>query len=226
MPIGKSVVSPRSSCGTCNHVLSGLDMIPVLSYVFSGGKCRYCHEKYSSRYMFIEILTAFLFVLSYLRFGLSIEVVFGIVLSSIVIIVTFIDIDHHIILNRFTVILIAVAIPYHLLITEISLLNAFLGFIVGGGILFVLALIGTMGGGDIKIMAGYGLILGFPNVLMAIYLSFILGALILSPGLIYHKIKGKAYNSKVAFGPFLSLGALITYLYVDEIYNMYLNIFL
>jgi leader peptidase (prepilin peptidase)/N-methyltransferase len=226
LPIGKSVVLPRSSCGTCDHILSGLDMIPVLSYVFAGGKCRHCGAKYSPRYALVELLTGALFAVSYSVFGYTWLCLIGMILSSIVIIVTFIDIDHHIILDRFSVITIVLAIGYHIFLSDLSLVNIGFGFLIGGGLLFLIAILGTMGGGDIKIMACFGLLLGFPKVLMALYLSFIIGALVLTPIMLYQKKKYGEYKSQVPFGPFLCIGTWITFYFGDVLYQSYINFIL
>jgi len=225
-PEGKSVVTPRSSCGACDHVLGVLDMIPVLSYVFSRGKCRHCGTSYSARYALVELLTGALFALTYLVFGYTWMSLVGIVLSSIVIIVTFIDIDHHIILDRFTVIGIVLALAYHWFIGDVSWLNVLLGFLIGGGLLFIIAMVGTMGGGDIRIMSAFGMLLCFPKVLMAYYLSFVIGALVLLPIVVYQKRKYGEYKSLVPFGPFLCLGTWLTFYFGDVLYNFYLSVLL
>lgn len=231
LPIGKSVVTPRSSCGACSHELNGIDMIPVFSYILFRGKCRHCDAKYSPRYAIVELLTGVLFVLVYLRFGLTIHFMTGIVLSSIVIMVTFIDIDHHIILDRFSVFIILMAIIHHFIVRDVSILNIGIGFLIGGGLLFILAIVSVMGGGDIKIMASYGLLLGFPKVLMALYLGFVLGAVLLGPWelakFIRTKIKKLPYErSLVPFGPFLSIGVWLTYMYGEQLFEFYLSVFM
>jgi len=222
-PVGKSVIKPRSSCGSCGHTLSGLDMVPVISFVFSQGKCRYCGTSYSVRYPLVELLTGVLFAMSYWTFGHSYMALFGIILSSIVIMVTFVDIDHHIILNRFSVMTIALAVVYHFIISDVSIINIALGFLIGGGLLFLIAIFGTMGGGDIRIMASFGLLLGFPKIMMAFYLAFVLGAIILTPFALYQKIKFGQFKSEVPFGPFLCLGTWITFHFGNEIFNFYLS---
>ncbi|MCH4888800.1 prepilin peptidase [Acidaminobacter sp. JC074] len=226
LPVGKSVVTPRSSCGACGHVLGGLDMIPVLSYFIFGRKCRHCGASYSARYALVELLTGALFAITYVVFGYTWMSLVGIILSSIVIIVTFIDIDHHIILDRFTVFGIILAIGYHLFISDVSWLNVLLGFLIGGGILFIIAMIGTMGGGDIKIMSAFGMLLGFPKVFMAYYLSFVIGAIVLLPIVIYQKKKYGEYKSLVPFGPFLCIGTWVTFYFGDVLYNFYLSVLL
>ncbi len=226
LPLGKSIVSPRSSCGSCGHVLSGLDMIPVLTYIFNKGRCRHCKKKYSFRYPFVELLTGFLFALCYNVYGFSFEFAIGIILSSIVIIVSFIDIDHHIILDRFSVITICLAVVYHFYMRVQTLPSIGLGFLVGGGFLFIIAIIGTMGGGDIKIMASYGLLLGLQNTVIAFYLAFVVGALLLLPVVLHKRGNGGKFESKIPFGPFLSFATLATYLYSDIIIDFYFKVFM
>ncbi len=225
LPIGKSIVAPRSSCGNCHHELGALDMIPVFSYLFSKGRCRYCKEKYSIRYPMVELLTGILFYISYLVFGHSYLNIFGLILTSVLIIITFIDIDHQIILDRFSIIIIIMAVAYHFIYKDITVLNALFGFVLGGGLLMILAFFGAMGGGDVKIMASVGLLLGFPKILMALYLAFIVGALVLAPIAMYQKIKYKEYKSVVPFGPFLCIGTYITFYFSNELYMYYLMIF-
>ncbi len=225
LPIGKSIVKPPSSCGSCHHQLSFFDMIPVITYILNKGRCRYCKEKYSIRYPLVELLTGILFYISYLVFGHSYLNIFGLILTSVLIIVTFIDIDHQIILDRFSIIIIVLSIIYHFIYRDITILNAVLGFLIGGGLLLIIAFFGAMGGGDVKIMASLGLLLGFPKILMALYFSFIIGAMILSPIAIYQKIKYKEYKSIVPFGPFLCIGSYITFYFSKDIYAYYVMLF-
>ena len=100
IPAGRSIISPPSSCGTCGHVLGPLDMVPVLSYIFLGGKCRYCSTPYSPRYALVELLTGCLFVLCGFQYlpGIPLFLAFAFVASLVVI--TFVDFDHQIILDE------------------------------------------------------------------------------------------------------------------------------
>lgn len=225
LPEGKSVVTPRSSCGACGHPLSGLDMIPVFSYLIFSGKCRHCGQSYSPRYMVVELLTGVLFAVSYFRFGYTLDLLFGIVFSSILIIITFIDIDHHIIYDRFSLMLIILAIAYQYYLGDLTLLEMGLGFLIGGGFLLIIAIIGTMGGGDIKIMASMGLLLGPLYIGLSLYLGFIIGALVLLPFVLYQKKKYGKYESIVPFGPFLCIGAWISFYYGHAIIKLYFSFF-
>ena len=221
IPKKQSIVAPRSACGSCHTTLKFLDLIPVLSYLMFRGRCRHCHEKYSSRYPLVELATGLLFLFAYMTHGLSIMTLIGWGLSSLIIIVTMIDIDHHLIFDRFSVLTILLGFVYHIFVSDVTLLNMALGFLIGGGLLFIIALVGAMGGGDIKIMASFGFLLGFPNVVMALYLSFIIGGVISLIYIIYCKIKSHKVNREIPFGPYLCLGTWLTFYYGQQIYTWY-----
>ena len=89
MPISKG----RSMCFTCKHPLGPLDLVPLLSYIFLGGKCRYCKTKFSPRYFFVELLTGLLFLLAYYKYSISIELILMCIFFSMLVIVGFIDWD-------------------------------------------------------------------------------------------------------------------------------------
>jgi len=169
--------------------------------------------------MLIELLTAFSFLLVFLKLGHSVDTVFALALVSIVIVVTFIDIDHHIILDRiiFGTMFLGVL---NILILKASLLDSVYGFLVGGMFLFVISLFGPMGGGDIKWMASLGFLLGLWKTVMALMVAFVVGALI-SICLIVLKIKGR--KDYIPFGPFLGLGVVASYFYFYEIAIWYLK---
>jgi len=221
MPKGESIVAPPSHCGHCGEQLKPLDLVPVLSYIFLRGKCRYCKEKVSLRYPLIELLTGAAFAFSYFRFGLTLMTIESMILSSIIIIVSFIDIDHHLILNRFSVVTMVVGIVFVFLNPNMEYLDALYGFLIGGGVLFIIAVVGPMGGGDIKWMAGLGLILGFWKTVLAMYLGVIIGAVI---SVILIVLKIKKMKSYVAFGPFLGIGAFLAFHYFKEIVELYLKL--
>lgn len=225
LPIGKSIVLPRSTCGECHHTLNGIDMIPVLSYLIFSGKCRYCGTKYSIRYPLIELLTGILFAASYQIFGFTIQTLIGVILSSFLVIITFIDIDHQIIFDRFSVLIIILGISYQAFVIKGSFVNPLLGFLLGGGFLLLVSIIGTMGGGDIKIMASLGILLGLEKTGLALYLSFIIGAMVMLPFVIRKKRRTGTYNSIVPFGPFLCIGSWIAYHLGDKIIDYYIGFF-
>lgn len=112
LPLGKSVISPPSACGSCGHRLGALDMIPVLSYFLLRGRCRYCNAAYSARYMLVELLTGILFALCGLYYlpGLKIILVFFFVACLIV--QAFIDLDHQILLDEILMLMLPTGIIY------------------------------------------------------------------------------------------------------------------
>ena len=111
----ESIVKGRSHCTTCGHVLGVLDLIPIFSYLFSKGKCRYCKESYSPRYMITEVILAVVFMLFAYRYDVSVETLRYMLLSCILLGLSLVDLDSYEIPNRFIVagiVLWAVTIPF------------------------------------------------------------------------------------------------------------------
>lgn len=217
LPLGKSIVSPPSHCDSCGHRLGFLDMIPILSYVFLGGKCRYCHTHYSARSLLVEILTGILFALAGLFYlpGLPLLAIF--VFIACLIVVTFIDFDHQIIFDKFNLIMLAAGILYHLTYTKHSAAvnpywDVLWGVALGGGLMLLIYLLsrGGMGEGDVKLSFVLGFWLGFKGVIVCLFLAFVLGgivgALLLASGL-------KTRKDPIPFGPYLCMGAYISLLF-------------
>lgn len=229
VPNGQSLLYPSSHCTNCNHKLSPLELIPIISYLFLKGKCRKCKQKISLFYPFFEFLTGILFVLSYLSFGLSIECIYSIVFASILVIIMISDYQTMIIPDSVLIIGSAILITIKFFMTDInmvgeSLLSATLAFItmlalkIFGDFLFKKE---SMGGGDIKLLAVFGFVLGYPLSIVSIFLSAFIA---LPISIILLKLKS---THEIPFGPFLSIAALIIFLskinFID-ILN-FLNIF-
>jgi len=221
LPNDQSIIKPPSTCGYCKEQLKALDLIPVLSYVILKGRCRYCNHKVSIQYPLVELTTGAIFLIMYSIYGLNIYFFKAIVLSSIVLVMSMIDFKHYIIPDELSIFTILSGIVFFLIIGEMSFKSLVLAFLLGGGFLFLIALFGPMGGGDIKIMAGFALYLGLEKTILALMLSFILGGVI-GILLIVFKIKGR--KDHIPFGPFLGLGTLMSFLYFNEIFTWYINI--
>ena len=168
LPKNESIISPGSHCPHCNTPLKFYQNIPILSYLFLKGKCAYCSETISSRYMWIELLSAFLSVVIYLKFGISAETIFYLFLVYILIVISFIDIDTQLIKNKVLILLAAGGLIINLWLQIISWSDALFGAVAGGGLLFFFALFGrwyfkkeSMGMGDVKFAAVLGLFLGW-----------------------------------------------------------------
>jgi Type II secretory pathway, prepilin signal peptidase PulO and related peptidases len=224
LPKKESLAFPSSHCTICNHKLSPFELIPVLSFLFLGGKCKSCKTKISWYYTVFELFTGLLFMLSYLVFGLTPECFVGIVLSSILIIVIISDYKYYIIPDELIVVGVLLLMigkflsggfntpTFDLILAlstlGLSLIHGFLSFII----MYLIKIIGdkafkkeSMGGGDIKLMFVIGMALSFPLSIFSIFLaSFI--ALPISIALVRNKT-----DHVVPFGPFLSVGALILF---------------
>ena len=232
IPENQSIVSPPSHCNKCNNTLRIIDLIPVISYLMLRGKCRYCKEKVSVRYMAVELLTGILFLLVYNHHNNNIETIYYLILVSILVIISFIDIDHYIIPDTLIIFGIIVAISFNVLTGFMSFKDVFLGgLICGGSILFFIYVLEfiikkeVMGGGDIKLFAMIGMFLGIKGGFITIILSIYLGAIYGIWTIVYTKIKSIKYDSVIPYGPFISLGAIIYILYGQSIIGIYKDFF-
>jgi len=220
IPKNISIVCPPSSCGSCGQGLRVLDLIPLISYIFLKGKCRYCNSRISLRYPLVELLTGLIFLLVYYIIGFNLFLIKYLILSSILIVVTFIDLEYKIIPDRIVIFTLVSGIILNIFVKDVSFLSSLIGFFLGGGVLLIIALVsgGAMGGGDIKFMAALGLYLGYKAMIVALIISFISGGII---GLVLILFKIKSRKDYIPFGPFLALGALISALFYDYIIFWY-----
>ena len=224
LPIGMSIISPPSRCGSCGTKLGFLDLIPVLSYVFSGGKCRHCGAKYSLRYPLVEILTGILFVISgfFKLPGISLLLLW--ICVSLLIVITFIDIDHQIIMDRMQVLLLIFSSLY-VYFTTVNYADHLFGSAIAGGLMMIIYLIsrGGMGAGDVKLSFVLGLWLGVQGVLVCLMIAFILGGIVGATLLI---LKIKSRKDPIPFGPYLCLGAFVSLIYGPYIIYWYWSLFI
>lgn len=222
LPKKESIVHGSSHCPKCMVSITPYDLIPILSYLFLKGKCRQCKEPISWRYPLIEFITALSFVLVYLQYGYSYFTIIGILLASILIIVTMIDIDTMEIYDRFQIMILTLAFGM-LLISPLPLLDHLIGFFVISVPFYLIAyLTGGIGGGDIKLIAVAGLLLGYKATLIAFFIASILGG---SVAVYLLLTKQKERKSLIAFGPYLCVGIYLAYLYGTDLWNWYLNLF-
>ncbi|MDO9556769.1 MAG: prepilin peptidase [Coriobacteriia bacterium] len=241
-PRGESLASPPSHCPCCQAPIAWYDNVPVLSWVLLKGHCRSCGESISVRYPAVEMLSGVLWLLAGVVFGMTIQTAFAVALFYLLLILTFIDIDHQRLPNAIIGLLGAVGVIGVALsqATELNVLplaasggeglltspfgTAILGIILGGGVsLAISAAYGAVRGktglgmGDVKLLAVLGLFLG-PYVLMTLMIGSIVGA-------IYGVIAGKHAESlasvRIPFGPFLAAGAVVAATVGPAIWNSY-----
>jgi leader peptidase (prepilin peptidase)/N-methyltransferase len=223
IPRKETVVYNSSHCIKCSHKLAVKDLIPVFSYIFLKGRCRYCGKKIPIRYFLVELITAFSMLLLFYKYGLNLEFLKYSVIILTLIVIAFIDLEHQIIPNRLVLFIFIWAVLWHVFIPKISWINSLLGALLGGGLLFVLAVVsrGGMGGGDIKLMFAAGFFLGLKNTVLALFIGFLSGAVI-GVGLIFLSIKNR--REPIAFGPFLSLGIITALIWGENIIKIYSKI--
>lgn len=214
IPKGESILYPSSHCTNCNNKLKAFELIPILSFIFLGGKCKKCKTKISFFYPIFELLTGIAFAISYVVFGWSLECIYSIVFLSMLIIIMISDYQTMIIPDSILIffLLILAFIKYFIGGIEsigISLLHAIAAFIF----MLLLKLLGdflfkkeSMGGGDIKLLAVFGFVLGFPLSLLSVFLS----AFIALPISLITLKRNKRHE--IPFGPFLAIAAIIIFL--------------
>jgi leader peptidase (prepilin peptidase)/N-methyltransferase len=230
IPRDQSIVFPPSHCTSCNHSLAWIDLFPVLSYIFLGGRCRYCKTRISSQYPVVELLTAGVFLIIYNHFGLGWTFVQYCILFSILIIVAFIDQEHQIIPDLLVIIGIVTGAIFIVAGISVSWWDGLIGMLVGGGIFWIIAVLSEailkkegMGGGDIKLMAMIGLTLGWKYTLLSILLSIYTGGII---GSILLYLRKKKRGDHIAFGPFIAIGSFIAAIYGKQLLYWYGSLFL
>ena len=217
VPEKMSLIKPASHCSSCKTPIKPFDNIPILSYFILGGKCRQCGDSFSSRYPLVEGLTAGLTVWLFIIFGINEKFFMYLILTYLLIAITFVDIDHFIIPNGFVLFGLAVLIvglPMNWL--PIKWEDGVSGAFVFAGFLFAIGLIGqfilkkeSIGFGDIKLGLVLGGYLGVEYSVLALYLSFAISAIFV---FIMLGSKMISKSQKIPFGPYLAGGTLLSIL--------------
>lgn len=241
MPLGESIVWPRSYCPKCKKRILGYDNIPFISFIMLGGKCRFCKAKISLRYFIVELLTASMFVVLFNRYGLDYDFFVYMFFICSLIIATFVDIQHRIIPDEISV----GGMILGFVLTSIRgfsleplsynfrpMLNSFTGILIGGGIIYLTGRLfdlvyfkllkkppiqgetESMGGGDVKLLAMMGAFMGWQKAVLTFFLAPFFGAVIGIINLIAKK------DHTIPYGPFLSLAALMSLFWSDKIIRM------
>lgn len=221
LPKKESFIKGRSHCDTCQRQLSPLELIPIVSYLIQGGKCKVCKSPLSIRYIVIEILGALAFLCSFFAFGFTHQLWISWILACLLLVISYIDIDHLIIYDRFHVLLlilgaINLAFGYH------DIWSALIGALIVSIPLAILSITtGAMGFGDVKLMAAAGFLLGYKAVLVAFIIGVVLGGVYSLVLILRKKASGK---TAIPFGPFLCFGIFIAYLVGQPLFNWYIHL--
>ncbi len=226
IPENKSIVMPASNCPGCHTPIRFFDNIPVLSYVWLLGRCRSCHAPISIRYPVVELLTGVFAGLCVLKFGFTLAAAIYFAFIASLLVITFIDIDHRIIPDVISLPAIPVFFGATFFLPGIGPVESIAGILIGGGSLFLVAwayylFTGKegMGGGDIKLLAMIGAVVGWQGVILAIFAASITGTVV---GGILMLASGKNLKLAIPFGPFLAVGAVISVFYGPELIRWYI----
>ena len=230
LPQDKSIISPGSHCDSCNQSLKAIDLVPVFSYLWLRGRCRYCGARIPLRLPLVELATSFIFAFLAWHYGLSAELAFAIIYAGIFILIFVVDLEQGLILN-------AVVFPGIVLAFAFSFFwHGFADFwprvgpgftlsaLLGGAIGFILMLLpyvisrGGMGAGDVKLAGLIGMVVGFPQVLVALLVGVIIGGLVAVFLLVSRLRKRK---EAIPFGPFLAVGAMVALVWGGSIIHWY-----
>jgi leader peptidase (prepilin peptidase)/N-methyltransferase len=226
VPKGESIITPGSHCPHCNSPIHFYDNIPLVSYLLLQGKCRHCKGPISFQYPFVEGMTALCSFLLFIKFGPSWSYLFYFAFVSGLIVITVIDLHYQIIPDVISLPGIGIGLLASLILPEMTFFNSLVGMLLGGGSLFLVATLYQwlfkregMGGGDVKLLAMIGAFLGWKSVILTILLSSLIGSI---TGMIVMVARGKDFKYAIPFGPFLSLGAVISFVYGEKIITWYL----
>ena len=213
---GEAVIKGRSHCEKCKKTLKWLDLIPLLSFLFLKGKCRYCRVRLSLFYPITELTTGILFAGVFLFLGGAninlitiINIIYYLFILSSLIVIFFADLKYGIIPDKIIFSAVFIAIAYSFFNHQSLIINHFLSGL--GALLFFLSLFLVtkgrgMGFGDVKFAFLMGLILGFPNIITGLYIAFLTGAIVGIILILWRR--KKAFGTAIPFGPFLVLGTL------------------
>ncbi len=219
----ESIFIRRSFCSHCQQPLHWKDLIPLISWLRLRGRCRYCHQKLSIRYPLSELILALLFFQSALQFGIGWKLIPILLVLCILVIIAWIDYDTMLIYDRF-VLALACCGGILIMYSSQSLFSHLFGAVAVSGPLFLLAWITQgIGYGDVKLMAAAGLLLGWPNILLAMLIASFAGSLVALHQLLIQKKSGK---EKIPLGPFLALGIIFALFWGEPMLSWYIHCFI
>jgi leader peptidase (prepilin peptidase)/N-methyltransferase len=245
VPLKESFTKGRSHCPKCKHDLSALDLIPFFSWIFLRGKCRYCKEKISFRYPLTELIGGLAALFSVWQLGVTINALVLFYLIMVLVTLSMIDLETMEIPDGFHIaILVAAILSYWfdptMGLMSPTIVSRVIGFFVVSVPMYLLALLtGGFGGGDIKLMAVVGLLLGWKATLCAFMVGILSAAFYCIYILIYAVVAvarkeadsfkdgmHSAMKRQFAFGPYLSVGIVVAYLYSTQLISFYWGMFL
>jgi prepilin signal peptidase PulO-like enzyme (type II secretory pathway) len=219
----ESLVVKRSYCPKCKHQLKIIDLIPLISFLMLRGHCRQCREPISWQYPIVELATATIFTGLFLRFGLGDQFVVYAIYTAFLLVTFVFDLKHYLILDR-------VMIPAGIVaiiggwVLGLSWQSLLIGAAVGGGFFLLQYVISQgrwIGGGDIRLGAVMGLMLGWQVTVMALFISYLVGSL---GGVGLIAFRKKTWSSRLPFGVFLTVGSVICFFWGNQLVDYYVSL--
>jgi len=235
LPKGESIIFPPSHCPACKTPIPFYDNVPLVSYLFLRGHCRFCRTRISARYFVVELLAATLAVALFARFGLGAAFFVNFVFAAALVVISFVDLDARIVPDVISLPGIGLGVlssllqyPWpadHLSIPP-SPVSSLLGILMGGGFLLLVAWlyeyftgVEGMGGGDVKLLAMIGAFLGWPSIPLTLFFASLVGSVV---GVVLMVRAGAGGKYAIPFAPFLCLGALCHLFAGKELVQFYL----
>ena len=219
LPKKENIVTTRSHCMSCGNQLKWYDLVPLFSYLVLRGKCRKCKARISVQYPLVEGLNGVLYILVFMKYGISVETLLYCLLSSALLALSVIDLRTYEIPVGFQYFVFVLGIVRVATDYKNWLLYG-IGFFAVSVFLYIIVVISkgaAMGGGDVKLMAVCGLLIGWKLILLSLAVGCILGSVI---HLLRMKFSGQEHM--LAMGPYLSLGIMISVLWGNQFLNWYL----
>ncbi|MGB3340124.1 MAG: prepilin peptidase [bacterium] len=223
LPIAKSIVRPGSFCPNCKKPIRWFENIPMVSFLFLGGRCSGCRKPISLKYPLVELFTGLIFLYLYIVFDISVEFFFYLYFFCSLIVISGIDFSHQIIPDIISMPGIVIGIVFQLLKGDIKL--GLIGLFFGGGLILLIRVIGqrvykkeVMGLGDVYLTAMIGSFVGFPFILVAIFFAALTGSIM---GIFYIVSTKQTRESPIPFGPFLSIGGAVVILFHKQIIGLF-----
>lgn len=224
LPEIKSIIFTRSHCPKCKVNLAWYDLVPLLSFVMLEQKCRHCGKQISWQYPLIELFTALMGVLIFYFYGWTSLTIFLWLVTCFLIVILVYDLHFQLILDEILVPLLLIIIIYLLFHPSIDMINKLTGAGVGLaiiGLIYVITKGKGIGFADIKLIVPLGLVVGWPKVLILLFMAFVIGAIV---GLFLINRGKKGWKDPIAFGPFLIIGFYIALFWGERILNWYMGL--
>ena len=231
LPKNKQVIIGRSFCPKCKKKINWYDNLPLFSFLILKMKCRNCNKKISPRYFIVELLTGITFLIIFLSFNSLATLIFLCILSLILIMIFFIDLENFIIPDVLNFSIMFLALLKNFLpnlntsfVQEInqSIIGGIVGYLSIWIIIFLyktIKKIDGMGLGDAKLIAGIGLLFGWQSIPFVLFISSVLGLIFVIPSLLNKK---KNMRSEIPFGPFIIAAGIVYFTFGDYLYSLIL----